>query len=502
MKKTTLLVCAALLLAINSCRKQEPAIFTGTTTTPDPASLDDFIHVTLEEKGEFLWSWASDVQVWTALSNSDFVLSVGYRPANKTNSEVEAQIHLLDLQSPEWQSARKAVLQIVLDSERALNPALRESDLMAFEENAYLPVFDVYIKNPATIAALRNSDLLRYAEPIGYEPYMTAAAERSDSGCGSNSPQTGLVSGSDYTTITPNCKQSWNYAYHNIAQAWSAGNTGAGITVLVIDSGCSDAQDNLGSAFNQGNSSGRTVSKYVTLPGASSPNDPCGHGTSMMGACTAPRGTDGNAVGVAYNANLVAVRGADDVFLNTSDETVGVSNAFTLAGNTASVKIVSMSMGRLLTSSQIRDAIIYAYNNGKLIFCAAGTSFSWTAWFAGVIFPATMTQTVAVTGIQTNLSSRCGACHSGSKVDFVVVMEKNSDDHPLSLADYGNNPSTVGGSSVSTATTAGMAALVWGKHPTWTRQQVFDRLKTSSNYYPSRNSQFGWGRINAQVAAQ
>ena len=500
MKKTTLLVCAALLLAVNSCRKQEANVATEQTVAPDPGSLDDLIHTKLEEKGEFLWSWASDEQIWTALSNSDFVLSVGYQPVGFTN--MDEKIHLLDLQSSEWKSVRKSVMQIALDSERALNPALRESDLLAFEENPYLPVFNIYVKNPATVTALRNSPMLRYAEPIGYEPYMTVSRERSDSGCGSNTPQTGLVAGADYTTITPGCKQSWNYSYHNIAQAWSNGNTGAGATVMIIDSGVSDAQDNLGSAFNQGNSSGRTISKYVTLPGASSPNDPCGHGTSMMGACAGPRGIDGNAVGVAYNANLMAVRAADDVLLNTSAETVGVSNAFTLAGNTASLKIVSMSMGRLTSVNQIRDAIIYAHNNGKLIFCAAGTSFSWTAWFAGVIFPATMTQAVAVTGIETNLTSRCDACHSGSKVDFVVVMEKNVDDHPLSLADNSNNPSTVGGSSVATATTAGIAALVWGKYPSWTRTQVLDRLKTSANYYPGRNGQFGWGRINAQLATQ
>lgn len=500
MKRSTLLLCAALFLSVNSCRKQETTVSTDHPAIPDPASLDKFIQAKLETEEQFLWAWASDDQIWTALSNSDHVLSVGYQPAGFSN--LDEKIHLIDLQSPEWKGARDAVFRIVLDSERSLNPSLKASDMLAYEENPNLPVFDVYVKNPQTITALRNSNLLRYAEPIGYEPYMTTVSERSSSGCGSNTAQTGLVAGSDYTVISPNCKQSWNYSYHNIAQAWANGNTGAGVTVMIVDSGCSTSQENLGSAFNQGQSSGRTVTKYYTLPGATSANDPCGHGTSMMGTCTGPRGTDGNTVGVAYNANLVGVRAADDVYLDTSNETVGVSNAFTLAGNTASVKIVSMSMGRLTTANQIRDAIIYAYNQGKLIFCAAGTSFSWTAWFAGVIFPATMTQAVAVTGIKTNLTNRCSACHSGSKVDFVVVMEKNTDDHPLSLADSGDVPSTVGGSSVSTATTAGIAALVWGKYPSWTRQQVFDRLKTSANYYPSRNSQFGWGRINAQTATQ
>ncbi|MBK8426299.1 MAG: hypothetical protein IPL27_10195 [Lewinellaceae bacterium] len=83
-----------------------------------------------------------------------------------------------------------------------------------------------------------------------------------------------MVAGSDYTVIAPNTKQSWNYSYHNIAQAWGNGNTGAGATVMIIDSGCSSSQDNLGTAFNQGSSSGRTITKYYTLPGATSVNDP------------------------------------------------------------------------------------------------------------------------------------------------------------------------------------------------------------------------------------
>jgi subtilisin family serine protease len=82
-------------------------------------------------------------------------------------------------------------------------------------------------------------------------------------------------------------------------------------------------------------------------------------------------------------------------------------------------------------------------------------------------------------------------------------MEKNSNERTvLSLADSGNDPSTVGGSSVATASTAGIAALVWAKYPGWSRQQVFDRLKTSGSYYPNRNGNFGWGQVDADEATQ
>ncbi len=99
--------------------------------------------------------------------------------------------------------------------------------------------------------------------------------------------------------------------------------TGAGVKILVIDTGASPTQDNLGSAFNQGSSSGRTIEKIVKLPkawpwsAAETPNDDCGHGTTMAGVAAAPRGTDGQAAGIAYNANLVTCRSVADVMIDT-----------------------------------------------------------------------------------------------------------------------------------------------------------------------------------------
>lgn len=159
-------------------------------------------------------------------------------------------------------------------------------------------------------------------------------------------------------------------------------------------------------------------------------------------------------------------------------------------------------MGRITSSSQITDAINYASGKGKLMFCAAGTSFGWTAGWYGVIFPAWLSNVQAVTGVKQNTNfNNCDACHKGSEVDFVVTMERAGDNkHPLSLAMSGNTPSTVGGSSVATATMAGMAALVWSKYPSLTRDQLISRLQQNSSRYPTKSSEYGWGLLNADAA--
>jgi subtilisin family serine protease len=511
MKKILLPAFVAIVFLLNACKK----VNTENLPVKNPdviaaADIDAFIKKQLAQNNEFKWSSASDEMIWSALQQSDHILSVGYKPVAETN--VEDKLAVIDISSASWKNAKQQLINVVLQGESKTRAGLTAASVEEWAENI-LPVMDIRVDNFETIQLLRASNLIRYIEPMGYEPKRNSELESSlsSSGCGNNVGDASLVEGTDYSTITPNTKQSWNYAFHKIPNAWTKA-TGSGIKVFIIDSGCELDQENLGSAFNQGSSSGRTVEKIVTLPRSTflgiptgpveTPDDGCGHGTSMAGACAAPRGIDGAACGVAYNCNLVTCRGAADVYLDESREVKGVSDAYTNAANRADVKIISMSMGKITSSSQLSDAIKYAYAKGKLMFCAAGTSFSWSASWFGVIFPANMAEVNAVTGVRdNNFNNNCTDCHVGSETDFTVVMEKAANErHPITLAMTGDVPSTVGGSSVSTASMSGMAALVWSRFPTYTRDQVLNKLVINSANYPARNSNFGWGNVNVDAA--
>ncbi len=511
--KKPLLAVATIILLLNACKKVSTETSTAEINNPaliPSEKINSFIKEQIRANNKFEWKTASDEMVWSALQQSDNILSVGYKPAGEAN--VEERLADINIASPRWKAAKNEVINIILSSEGKTRMDLTASTIEEWEEKI-LPVIDVRVENFETVKLLRASNLVRYAEPMGYEPKegRANASTLSSSGCGSNVGDPTLIATTDYTTISPNTKQSWNYAYHKIPQAWTKA-TGTGIKVFIIDSGCELDQENLGSAFNQGSSAGRTVEKIVTLPRSTflgiptgpveTPDDGCGHGTSMAGACAAPRGTDGAACGVAYNCNLVTCRAAEDVLIDASRENKGVADAYTNAANRADVKIISMSMGRITSNSQISDAIKYAYGKGKLMFCAAGTSFSWSASWYGVIFPAYMTEVNAVTGVRdNNFNTNCTDCHKGAETDFTVVMEKASNErHPLTLAMSGDVPSTVGGSSVSTATMSGMAALVWSKFPAYTREQILTKLINNSANYPTRNSNFGWGNVNVDGA--
>ncbi|MEM8907543.1 MAG: S8/S53 family peptidase, partial [Bacteroidota bacterium] len=226
-------------------------------------------------------------------------------------------------------------------------------------------------------------------------------------------------------------------------------------------------------------------------------------GTEMAGVATAPRGSDGNAVGIAYNANLIGIRAVEDVIISSSDEKDGVKNALILAGNRSDVKVISMSIGTPFYSGTVADGVYYAYNKGKLIMAAAGTSLTWTSGIVNVIFPANMAQTTAITGVRDNNPlQRCNTCHDGSQVEFVMRMQRNSntDRLALTLATFSDQPNYVGGSSCATASLAGISALVYASHPGASRSTVLNALKVNASNYPNKDSKLGWGVVDANGA--
>lgn len=468
--------------------------------------IDAFIQKSLSQGIIFDWTTADPDMIHSALLHSDQILAVGYQIEGVLAKDV---IGLTDKLSTDWLSKRDEILDFILENERKTRAKndLTLDDILPFGLDDEIPTISIAVTSLETVKALADRNDIRYTEPMGYE--MKEELLKSSSGC-DGSPNYSINSADYTTTSSYNAKIPWNFYNHNIPAAW-ANSTGDNIGICIIDSGVANNQDNMGTQFSSGNSPGRSINKYSTHYSGSwwwkkldSPNDQCGHGTSMAGLAGAPWSTDGNSLGVAYRSNIVSVRAVEDVIISSSNEKNGVKDALKLAGNRSDVKIVSMSIGNVISSGTVKDGIYYAYNRGKLLLAAAGTSTSFTNW-VGVIFPASMSQTVAITGVKAQSSyDRCNTCHSGSKVDFTIQMQRSNDSgrNSLSLATSSNQPKYISGSSCATATTAGIAALVWATNPSMSRTDVINRMKLASDLYPSRSSSYGWGNINAQAAVQ
>ncbi|WP_298223032.1 S8/S53 family peptidase [Flavobacterium sp.] len=500
---TKLLKLCFFLLLIVGCSRDDseqesisvsPAQKNPLTTNEINATIDE----TMQTKGTFNWKNASNHVIWSAAVHGNNLITIGF---GNSKDDFDRS------KSANNQAIQEELLQIIKKYEGF------DEDKILVSSDRYLNIINVIITKQETIIALRKNKYIRYIEPADYKyvsisnAQMRSASSSGSSGCGYESE---TLSTSDYTVVTPNAKAPWTFYQHNIPNAWNY-STGRGITIGIVDTGISPNQTLLGSNFNTGDSSGRTVQKigvYVdsVWPWSTTtdgPNDLCGHGTSMASVATAPRNNNGLPVGVAYNANLITYRAASNVVIDGYQEQEGVKKAFTALGNNANVKIISMSMGYVFSVGKIEDAIKYAYSKGKLIFCAGGTSTSFTT-FVGVIFPAWMPEVVAVTGVKEGSTyQKCDVCHTGNKIDFTVAMERLGSGNSVPVNSYYNSQSDyVGGSSVATATTAGIAALVWAKNPTWTRDQVLTKMRQSAAFYPNKHPEFGYGNINALLAVQ
>lgn len=496
MKKITIL-CLGLMLVL-SCSREET---TGDNNQNSDSQklltvkeINEFIAKELKVSGDVNWTDASALILYSAVMQGNGVLTIGYGGQGENYTE----------------GKRSALSDAALNSisdilERTEDVNKSVADIAADE---VLNFAEVEITNIETIEELKDLEHIRYLQP-NYGLYLQELTNGSqkDAGCAQGGES---INNGDFRVISPNARLPWNFDIHNIPDAWRY-STGAGITVGLIDTGISASQNLLGNEFNDGDSNGRTVERFGTFidspwwwsNSTDGPNDKCGHGTQMASVLASPRNNDFMPVGVAYNCNLVAYRGTEDVVLNDYHEKKGVTNALKALGNRGDVKIVSMSVGYPWSIGNVKDAVKYAYSKGKMIVAAGGTSTTFTNWY-GVIFPASMDETVAVTGLKDNGYNKCNICHEGSKIDFTIVMQRASNTN-RNVPVLGFNTGTqayVGGSSVATAATAGIAALVWAQNPNMTRAQVLDKLKRAGDFYPNRNRNFGYGNIDALKAVQ
>ncbi len=345
----------------------------------------------------------------------------------------------------------------------------------------------------------------------------------------------------DYSMLTPDVKVPWNYEENGITTSTWQLSTGSGIGVAVIDSGVSFAQENLdeNQFFNSGESIGRSEQRINFLPARiipfsvigiggiittdwreifvedTPPSDDCGHGTRMAGIIAAPRGSDGNSVGIAYNCDLYNFRAVHNPIILTTLEKAAVAAALFQASSTFNIKVISMSIAQPFGASEaITIGLANAYSSGKMIVSAAGSSFADILGQQSIVlFPANDWRTVAVTGIRNTSSNgpltedavQCTICHYGHNVQFAVILQDEEDDDRTSLTvtcDY-DIPTNTTASSCAIATVSGIAALIWSKEGgSASREVILNKMREASSNPIGDDPNFGYGWINTAEALQ
>jgi serine protease AprX len=301
--------------------------------------------------------------------------------------------------------------------------------------------------------------------------------------------------------------------------AWNTA-TGAGVGVAVIDTGIDGGLADFKNA--QGES--RVVASVVTNPDATTPNDALGHGTHVAGILAGdstrrPAGDPlaGKYVGIAPDANLIAIKAADEAGDGTiRDAIYGVQ--FAVEHKTAyNIRIINMSVRSTVAESFQTDpldaAVEAAYYNGILVVAAAGNNGTApdATHYAPANDPTVLTvgaaddQGTPTRGDDTIASwSSTGLTQDGlDKPDIAAPGAQIVSTLAPTSAFATLCPECtvdgayfrIGGTSMAAPVVAGVAALIAQVHPDWTPDQIKSTLIETG-----RNLDGGVDEVNAAAA--
>ena len=150
----------------------------------------------------------------------------------------------------------------------------------------------------------------------------------------------------------------------------ASGLTGKGVGVAVIDSGIAgDAAD-----FKAADGSSR-VTNVISNPGATRPGDDVGHGTHVAGII-AGKSADGAYVGVAPDADLVAIKTADDQGRSTVLDVINALQFVVAHKDELNIDVVNLSVSSDTPDSYTEDpldaAVEFTWHSGVVVVAAVG----------------------------------------------------------------------------------------------------------------------------------
>jgi subtilisin family serine protease len=221
------------------------------------------------------------------------------------------------------------------------------------------------------------------------------------------------------------------------------------------------------------------------------PMDVQSHGTHVSGTIAAKGNNSVGVTGVAWNAKIMPLKFLDDSGSGSTSDAILALNYATAKG----VKLTNNSWGGGGYSQGLYDAINTAGQQGALFIAAAGNESSnnditpaYPASYnlPNIISVASTTHTDALSGFSN---------YGPTSVDLGAPGSSIYSTTP------GGNYGFKNGTSMASPHVAGGAALVWSQNPTWTAQQVKNRLLDTTDPKPALSGRtVSGGRLNINNA--
>ncbi|MFA4982529.1 MAG: S8 family serine peptidase [Candidatus Omnitrophota bacterium] len=324
---------------------------------------------------------------------------------------------------------------------------------------------------------------------------------------------------------------SWGQGYDDLwgikkikcEEVWDAAQ-GEGVVVAVIDTGVDYTHPDLAgniwtnpgeipdnSVDDDGNGYIDDVCGWDFAYDDSDPMDRYGHGSHCAGTIAAVGNNDIGVIGVAPKAKIMALKGLD----NGGSGSYGhLAECIVYAADNGA-SILSNSWGAPGTSRLLTDAFRYANDKGCVCIAAAGNSDSDIKWHV----PANIDTVIAVAASDEN-DERCVFSNWGDKVvaapggglndgtisiynilstisDYTVIGQQAKKELKIS-----SGYMRFAGTSMACPHVAGIAALILGKNPLLSPEDVREIIQSSTDDTgaPGHDVYLGYGRVNALKA--
>lgn len=466
-----------MLLLVLSCQNESSIESPFTDTKQE---LDTYIFDKIKNNNEpFDWNEESNDLIFKALKLSDNKLVVGFSDGVNINKNVGLEI---------------------VSKISKLQENIEEGGLKYFDDE--LGFFVTQVSDVSVLSEIRRMKGVTFIQPNEYVPdlkFFGASSGVQNSTSASKRSSNKIID--PYDETIPYADQIFNYKpslhevalRHNVDKIYQKyKNYGEGRGIGVIDNGIVPDYYDLYLSNGYGE---RQVGGFYTpfwfLPNAQPDGfqpldtDILGIAKLFEGQWLHGTGMMESALIMAPNSDYLVVRSSFAILLLFADQIVATAKAISSMADNPMIHISNMSMGMIFVDNRIGNAVRKYDSKGKILCCAGGTSFKEIKKSLGVIYPANMKETIAVTGVDnrefTNGEYIAGeTAHSGRRIDFCTERSAAS--------------------SEATARFVGMLSLVWSANPSLTPEQVKEICIQSSDFYQNNNGQkdlkFGWGVVD------
>lgn len=360
--------------------------------------------------------------------------------------------------------------------DRVLAPNVSRA-VVSGELTTYMVAFRKGVGNPDALAndlAKQHGGRLRFVYRSAVQGF---AAELSDAAADAlrQNPKVAIVErdGVGRPSDTQSPVPSWGLDRIDqrdlpLSNSYTYPNTGAGVTVYVIDTGIRYSHQDFG---------GRAVFGADYIGDGLNGGDCWGHGTHVAGTI------GGTAYGVAKGVTLVSVR----VFACSGNQDLSVIAAAVdwVTANAVRPAVVNMSLSG--SAHAVLDAAVAGSIASGLTYTVAAANF---AFDACAFSPARVPNAITV-GASDQTDTRANFSNYGPCLDLfapgvsIISTYHTADDATASF----------NGTSMAAPHVAGVAAMALSANPTWTPTQVRDGIVGSATTNAVSNAGQGTTRL-------